>query len=558
MYNKTYDTRVNGGDIRKVEVLYVAYNLFYRSTIIVWMAIKFIMQHYFFLRHRIWDGKTREKWNALLAKQAQEYREKAVELGGVLIKVGQFLSTRVDFLPDAFIKELSGLVDRVPAMPFSYARAILEKEWGCRMERYVQSIDKMSIASASIGEVYRARLHDGSVVAIKVQRYRIEKVFRMDFKAAKMVFWLFSTFTSFGKKADLNALYHELITVMDKELDYEQELAYAQYFKTRYSHARGIYIPDYHAHLCSRRVLVMEWIEGAKITDTAYIKEQQIDAKRLARHLFDFYFTQLMNPGYFHADPHDGNILVQADGTIIIIDFGMVGTVTKHDTHHFKRLIRAMMLEDYDMVVDVLADMDFVLPHADTIQLKKMIQQTVDMYDSASFRKIDMQLMDQLKEDIRIFIKDQPIQLPADYAYWGRAVSIIAGVLIHLYPDIDIGEWMKLKVKRWFGNTSPFSSVYTEVVQESLKPLLFYPQAILDWLESGKKDREWDEKKHRFRLKHQLFLLLELLTFSIIVAGIGLFIFGAGNMISMIIIGLGAFLFAIVLSKHYRMLQAKM
>src|SRR5699024_152544 len=168
-----------------------------RYVVIVWMTLKFIFQIYFFyIRHRVWDGPTRKKWDALLVKQAIEYRKKAVHLGGVLIKVGQFLSTRTDFMPDVFIRELSGLVDKVPAGSFTYAKKVMEKEWGNTLNTHLSEISESPVASASIGEVYYATLKNGSEVAIKIQRERVQEIFHKDFKALRMVFWLISILTS--------------------------------------------------------------------------------------------------------------------------------------------------------------------------------------------------------------------------------------------------------------------------------------------------------------------------------------------------------------------------
>src|SRR5699024_6535612 len=323
------------------------------------MTLKFIFQIYlFYIRHRVWDGPTREKWDALLVKQAIEYRKKSVHLGGVLIKVGQFLSTRTDFMPDVFIRELSGLVDKVPAGSFTYAKELMEEEWGNTLDTYLSQISEAPIASASIGEVYHATLRDGSEVAVKVQRKRVQEIFHKDLKA----------------------LYRELIYVMDRELDFEQELSYAKYFRERYEGYTGIRIPDYYDMLCTNKVLVMEWISGAKVTDVAFFESHQIDPKMVAKRLFDFYIDQFLAPGNFHADPHAGNLLVQNDGTVVILDFGMIGVIREQDIQHFKRLVRGLVTEDYDTVLAALEEMDFVLPNADKETLKKVLKQTVDLY----------------------------------------------------------------------------------------------------------------------------------------------------------------------------------
>lgn len=535
------------------------FNIFYRCTVIVWLAIKLITQVYFFhFRHRIWDERTRKKWNVLLSKMAKEYREKAVRLGGVLIKLGQFMSTRADFMPDVFIKELIGLVDRVPPMTFDYAKNLLEQEWGTDIAVHLKSMNESSVASASIGEVYEAALHDGTQVAIKVQRYRVEDIFHMDFKALKVVFWIISIFTNFGKKADLNALYTELIYVMDKELNFEQELDYGTYFKKRYQQNNAIHIPAYYRSLCTKKVLVMEWVEGAQVTDFYFLNKHNIDPRQVAKTLFDFYLDQFLNNGHFHADPHAGNILVQKNGMISIVDFGMVSDVRKQDTHYFKRLIQGLIMDDYDKIIETMDEMNFILPNANKKKLKEMIKKTVEIYENGSFKNMDAQTMDQIKEDIRIFIKDQPIQLSADYAYLGRSVSIIFGILISLYPDIDVNRWAKPKIKQWFGGKSLTDSIYKQLAKDAAQPILSFPRAMLSWLENGEKDRQWQREKQQTKLMHHFYILLEGFAIVMILAGVGFF----GYMNNFAVIGgtlAGVFLlsFVIIVTKHYRFIKLR-
>ncbi|MBY7144780.1 AarF/ABC1/UbiB kinase family protein [Virgibacillus sp. NKC19-3] len=527
------------------------------------MVIKFIFQIYFFLfRYSVWDSKTQKKWNDLLVNMAKEYRMKAVRLGGVLVKVGQFLTTRTDILPDVFIKELSGLVDRVSPMTFDYAKSLLEEEWGTAIDEHLLEMDESSIASASIGEVYRGKLKDGSVVAVKVQRYRVQEIFQKDFIALRMVFWIISVFTSFGKKADMEALYHEIVRVMDRELNFEQELEYGKYFRERYQAFDAVHIPAYYEDLSTNKVLVMEWMDGAKITDLEFMKEHHISAEETAKTLFDFYIDQFLNPGNFHADPHSGNILIQQDGTIAIIDFGMVGELRKQDTHNFKMLVQGFIIDDYDIVVESLEEMNFLLPHADKKQIKKTLKQAVEMYESGSLKDMDVEAMTKIKDEILHFVKEEPIQLPADYTYLGRAVSIVVGILFTVYPDMDIEEWAKPKVKEWFGRRNIFESIYKQKAKDLAQPVLSLPGALLSFLESGEKDRQWDKEKHQRQLKHHFYLLLEAISFIMIVVGIGLEVYASiyslasVSIIAIVLIALFTIITSILLFKHFRMIRS--
>ncbi|MFC3038639.1 ABC1 kinase family protein [Virgibacillus xinjiangensis] len=538
------------------------YNFVYRNAVILGMTIKFIIQLYLFtFTHRIWDDRTVRQWNRMLARMAREFREKAVRLGGVLIKVGQFLSTRADFLPEAFIRELSGLADQVPAVPFDISKGLLEEEWNSSMDKHLERIDPEPVASASIGEVYRAVLKDGTKVAVKVQRYRVREIFRKDFVALKLVFWLIRVFTSFGKKADLTALYKELVRVMDRELDFRQELKYGNYFKERYRNMPSIHIPSYYNHLCTSRVLVMDWVDGAKITDVPYLNAHHLNPEHLARTLFDFYIDQFLHPGYFHADPHAGNILVQEDGAIAILDFGMVGEISKQDTVYFKRVARGFIIDDYKLMIDALEEMDFLLPEADKAKLEKAFRQLLDLYQDGSLKDMDTDTMAQIAEEVKIIVQEQPIQLPADYAYFARAVSIIAGLLYAVFPEMDIEKWAKPQVKKWFGYRNLAEAVAKQKAKEAAEPVLALPRAMLKWLENGEKDREWDKEKQELRLKHHFYLFLETICFIMVLIGAGMIFYGytAGltgiAVVSLAVTSILVLLIHILFYRHYRMIQ---
>lgn len=503
------------------------YNFLYRYFSIISLTIKFIVRIYLFLFiHSVWDEQTNEKWHAMLQKLAKEYRKKAENLGGVLIKVGQFLSTRKDFLPDVFINELTELVDDVEPMPFEYAERTLQEEWGEKRNEYLKYMKKESVASASIGEVYYGILKNGQEVAIKVRRHRIEEIFHKDFVAMRMVFWILRVFTGFGKKADLKALYNELVLVMERELNYTKELEFGQYFKERYKNLENIHIPTFYESLSTRRILVMDWVHGEKVTNTAYIDDHHLDREKISKSLFNFYIDQFLNPGKFHADPHAGNIILRPDGTVGIIDFGMIGEIKKQDTEYFKLFVQGMIIDNYDIVIDSLDKMNFLLPHADREKIKEVIIDAVELYADGSIKDLNSQTINQVFDDVSKLIEDQPVQLPADYTYLLRAISIVIGILYTINPNLDIVKWGRNEIKDWFGTKSIVESVAKQYVKNVTDPLLSYPRALLNFLESGERDREWDKEKQQIKMKHQYYLLLELFSFIMFAMGVLFGIYG--------------------------------
>ncbi|MCP3033005.1 AarF/ABC1/UbiB kinase family protein [Halobacillus sp. A1] len=534
----------------------------YRITVIVWMALKFLIQIFWFKkRHRIWDQETKRKWESLLVSQAEEYRRKAIQLGGLLIKFGQFLSSRGDLLPQSFIRELEGLVDRVKPVPFKYSKQTIEEDLNASIDDHFRQIDTKPIASASIGEVYKAELLDGTPVAVKVQRYRVREIFRMDFKALRIVFFILGKFTKYGKKADLPALYREVVAVITDELDFTMELKNGNHFKKRFKDFNDVYIPEYYRDLSTKRVLVMEWIEGEKITDIHFMKSHGIERERIAKILFDLCVEQFLFAGMFHSDPHPGNLMLKPDGTVVIIDFGMVGEIKQQDANSIRMMVQGFIMDDYDRVIDALWEMDFLLDNADTEKVKKMIKQTTDMYLEGDLKKLDAHLMNDILEDLQEFIKEQPIQLPADYAFLGRATSIIVGVLTSIYPQVDLVEWGRPVIKKWMTGENSSFSLYKEIAKDTAKPLMSLPRALVEYLEDGDKEREWKSVKQQQNLFHQFFLFYAWLSFILLLIGTGGVIFlqqtGVSSYLNLAwavtaIAGAGLF---IILIKHYRMIK---
>lgn len=471
--------------------------------------------------HRFWDETAREKWESLLVKQAKEYRKKAIELEGLLIKFGQFLSTRADLLPPVFIKELEGLVDRVESVPPHISKRIIESEWEGSVEDYIQYIEDQPVASASIGEVYKAYLLDGTPIAIKVQRHRVEDIFHTDFKALRIVFWLIARATSFGKQADLGALYRELVMVISKELDFQKELKHSLYFKERYRNWEGVYVPEYYEHLSTRRVLVMEWVEGTKITDSSFIRKHGLNREQMAKRVFDLFTDQLVSAGMFHADPHSGNLMVRSDGTIVMIDYGMVGEIKQEDASNIRMMIQGFILDDYDQVIRALEKMDFLLPHANRQKVKRLLHETADMYLAGNFEKFDQDVINQILKDVQELVQNQPIQLPADYAFLGRASSIVVGVLTSVYPDIDLMKWGKPVIQQWVSGNDSNESIYLNVLKESAKPLLSLPRSLNQFLTDGPRERAWKERYYQRKLFHQFYLFYGLLSFIVFTLSAG-------------------------------------
>ncbi|OAH54372.1 hypothetical protein AWH48_07150 [Domibacillus aminovorans] len=464
---------------------------FFRIFIIVKMAVVFFLQLTIFERYHRgnWTDETNIKWELLIKKQAAKYRQTALRLEGLLIKLGQFLSTRADVMPKAFLDELEDLIDRVPAVPWEEAQTVMEQEWNAPVESVAAEIDRQPVASASIGQVYKARLYTGELIAVKVQRPDIERIIAVDFKAVRIVMKLAKRFTKFGKQTDMLALYREMTSVIGAELDFRRELENGLYFKKRYESFSDVDIPGYNRDYSTKKVLVMDWVEAARITDISFLERNGIDRQDLAVRLTNMFLEQLLQEGKFHADPHPGNILVKADGTIVLIDFGMTGRVPNEDAVHIRTLIEGILIEDYDQVIKGLEGLRFLLPHADKERMKRVIRAMIDAYTAQSFMQLDDFAIGQLLDEVQQIVKKEPVQLPAEFAFLGRAVSTFIGLLHILDPNIDLMEVGRKPVMDWLGKHAGKTSP-KQILVQSLRPLLSFPQKFLSVLDEPRLFRE--------------------------------------------------------------------
>lgn len=494
----------------------------FRIWIIVTMFARFIIRLYAFSRKQQGVATT-EEYEALMLKLAREYKRNALRLEGLLIKLGQFLSIRADLLPPAVLNELSELVDRVPTSGWEKSRAILEAEWGVPYTQVVKDVGIDAVASASIGEVYGATLlENGKRVAIKIQRPNIEKIIRTDFRAMRIVTSMLKR-TSLAKSTDLDSLYRQMIFVIGDELNFQTELKNALYFKAKYADNRDIYIPDYHEHLCTNRVLTMDWVDARRITDLAFLKENGIDRSALAERLFTLAAEQLLFGGQFHADPHPGNVQIRADGTIILLDFGMVGQTTAQDMATIRNILQAFISLDYDSIVDGLEDLRFLLPTANKQNIRQALEKAVTFYLETDIDTVDTKLIEKVLQDIQLLVKNEPIQLPAEFAFFGRAASTLLGILQILDPKIDLFTLGKPIVIEWLEEDgTTLQNRYVKTGINYAKKLLNVPPLLDNYLKEPTRKRLSEQAMFQRNLESKE--LLHRQTFNAIVILLGLLV----------------------------------
>lgn len=391
------------------------------------------------IKRRIWGSSVQyqNERNAMFSRQAQLYNERAMAMGGLLVKLGQFLSTRVDLLPREYTEELTKLQDAVPAQPFSEIKPIIESELGASLEELFAELNPEPLAAASLGQVYRAVLKTGETVAVKVRRPNIEQLIDQDLTTMRNVVRTLIMFTDVERHIDLMAVYEEFSTTLRRELSYKTEAASSTRIAASLAKLEGIYVPAIYENYSTDRILTMEYVKGCKITDYETLTQWGIDRAMLSHRLFDAYMSQVLEDGFFHADPHPGNVLVRQDGHIILIDFGMVGEISLKTQQEMRKMIVAGANRDALGVVQSLVALKFLRPNADLDLLRRGVNWFVDRFYDLSLEDIIAQDLMAVAEDIESLVRDQPFQIPAQFTFLGRAAGTLFGICSGLDPKLN-------------------------------------------------------------------------------------------------------------------------
>ncbi|MBS4224115.1 ABC1 kinase family protein [Lederbergia citrea] len=444
-------------------------------------AIAVVIQVYWYRFRK----KTDSDWDKLWVKIGQKFRQMLFDLEGLLIKVGQMLSIRADILPSSFIQQIQDLVDHVPPSPWADIKLVLEKEWGRPIEDMLLSIEPKSVASASIGEIYQGRLKDGTKVAIKVQRPIIKSIIKTDFRSLAIIVWFVRHFVPLPKGfISFKLLFDELKYVIERELDFKKEMNSINHFRQRFSSFSKLTIPEVFPELCTSRVLVMEWVDGKRITDVDFLNQCQIDRNELSQRLFRVFIPQWLEAGVFHADPHAGNVLVQANGTIALLDFGMVGEISKKDAMNFQELFQAIIMKNYSKAVGILIDLGFLLPSVNPKIIEGLLKEALS-FDVGQLKNMDLFAV---KKEMNDIVKSLPIHVPTRFIFLGRSVVTIEGMIRTINPDKEILEIAKPVFMDWFkeSNLNKWTLVLNWIdaqpffqIFRSIADLLSFPQQLL-------------------------------------------------------------------------------
>lgn len=446
------------------------------------------------LYNKTWSysgGMTEEKRQVRRRSQAVWIRDTLLDLGPTFIKVGQLFSTRADLFPTEYVEELSKLQDRVPAFSYEQARAIIEQDLGKPIQTLYRNFDPIPIAAASLGQVHRAQLHSGEEVVVKVQRPGLLKLFKIDLEILKGITRYFQNHPDWGKGRDWLGIYDECCRILYEEVDYLNEGRNADTFRRNFRQENWVQVPRVYWRYASPRVLTLEYLPGIKISHYEALEAAGLDRKLLAQLGARAYLHQLLNNGFFHADPHPGNLAVNSNGSLIFYDFGMMGQVKPVTREKLLDTFFGIAQKDADRVVKSLVELGALAPTDDMGPVRRSIQFMLDNFMDKPFEN---QSVSEISDDLYEIAYGQPFRFPATFTFVMRAFSTLEGVGKGLDPEFNFMEVAKPFAMQIMSNGNPSSeanSILSEIGRQAAQvssSALGLPRRIedtLDKLERG-------------------------------------------------------------------------
>jgi len=400
---------------------------------IIWRFLRILWPFATFYLNLWWDrwqGKSEQRQR----QRAVHLRELLTNLGPAYIKVGQALSTRPDLVPPIFLDELSSLQDQLPPFPNELAYHFIEAELGAAPAQIYAELSADPVAAASLGQVYKGRLHSGEVVAVKVQRPDLAQRITLDLYILRLLAQLATHYIP-QIRSDLVGIMDEFGARIFEEMDYTHEADNAERFAKLYGHLSDIYVPCIYRQYTRRRVLTMEWIDGTKLTKLDDLQNQGIDATHLIEIGVQCSLRQLLEHGFFHADPHPGNLLATADGKLAYLDFGMMSQVKPYQRYGLIEAVVHMVNRDFEGLAQDYIKLEFLTPDTD---LRPIIPALAEVFNNALGASVAELNFKSITDEFSALMYEYPFRVPAYYALIIRSLVTLEGIAINVDPNFKV------------------------------------------------------------------------------------------------------------------------
>jgi predicted unusual protein kinase regulating ubiquinone biosynthesis (AarF/ABC1/UbiB family) len=434
-----------------------------------------------------WDKKQGKNSEAQQRKRAIELRDLLTELGPAFIKIGQAVSTRPDLVPAVYLEELSKLQDQIPPFSNEIAFQFIQDELGAHPSELFVEMSETPVAAASLGQVYKARLKTGESVAVKVQRPGLAEKITVDVYILRgLAAWAMRRFPSI--RSDLVGILDEFAGRIFEEMDYTQEGRNAERFEQLYGYMPEIYVPEIYWDYTARRVLTMEWIEGTKLTQIDAIVAQGINATALIEIGVQCSLRQLLEHGFFHADPHPGNLLAMPDGRLAYLDFGMMSQMEPYQRYGLIEAIVHLVNRDFEALASDYVKLEFLAPEVDLTPIIPAFSEVFSEALTSSVSEINIKtITDKLSQ----LMYEYPFKVPAYFALIIRSLVTLEGIAINIDPEFKVlSKAYPYIAKRLLTDPAP-------ELRTSLKNLLFRDEEfrwnrLENLLRNAKGSREYD------------------------------------------------------------------
>jgi predicted unusual protein kinase regulating ubiquinone biosynthesis (AarF/ABC1/UbiB family) len=360
-----------------------------------------------------------------------QLRESINTLGASFIKLAQVLATRADFFDDAYLRQLRMLHDEIPPMPSDHFQKVYDRAFGSRDP--FAYFSPTPIASASIGEVHEAKLKSGEHVAVKLRRWQIDQQVKADIRILTFFNRIFSPLFSHYTKNSIDSLIAEFSDMILKEVSFTHELSNLKSFSATYTHSGVVFPIPYEAY-CSDDAIVMSFEEGIRFDDKEGLIAHQIDYRTAIDQLISFYTEQMLITGYFHADPHPGNLLIRDDGTLVLLDFGMVKRISNPTRIAIIEMVKSAHEQDFELYISSCKRLGVIAYEAPQDQMTELAQKMFEIFNDDS---LDATSMQELAFGVMASMRNFPFKLPQEAIYIMRASAIIEGLGTVYIPNFN-------------------------------------------------------------------------------------------------------------------------
>jgi predicted unusual protein kinase regulating ubiquinone biosynthesis (AarF/ABC1/UbiB family) len=406
----------------------------YKPWLLFWRALVIVSSFAWFALGLGWDQWTGQEGQTKY-KRAEQLRHILTCLGPTFIKVGQALSTRPDLIRKDFLEELIKLQDRLPPFDNAIAFAIIERELGAPVEKVYQQISPEPVAAASLGQVYKAVLPTGEDVAVKVQRPNLRPTLCLDLYLMRWAAARFGRFLPLNLGHDLTLIVDEFGTKLFEEIDYQNEGRNAEKFATNFQDTLEVKVPSIYWRYSSRQVLTLEWINGYKLTDTENITALGLDPREIVKIGVTSGLQQLLEHGFFHADPHPGNLFATYDGRMAYIDFGMMDQLEEETKETLASCVVDLINKDYIALAENFVKLGFLTPETDIRPIIPALERVLGNAIGQSVGDFNFRT---ITDDFSELVYEYPFRVPAKFALIIRSLITQEGLALSLDADFKI------------------------------------------------------------------------------------------------------------------------